>query len=83
MDSSQYSPIWDALKRDGTVSITAHRALHPRILKAVKKRKWLDLGYKMEIEPRYAILSHSRSFAILTFYLELRTDLSSITVEQL
>lgn len=83
VSDSQYDPIWSKLKQNGTVSITAHRAFHPRILKAVKKRKWLDLGYKYEISPRYAVLSHTSRYAILTFYLELRTDLSTITVNQL
>lgn len=73
MDStSQYAPIWEKLKKDKQVSITANRALHSRILKAVTKLKWLDLGYKIEIDPDHAILSHSRNYAILTFVLEVR-----------
>jgi hypothetical protein len=51
------------------VSITAPRALHRRIIKAVKKEKWMDIAYKLEIEPRVAVLSHSQRNSILTFNL--------------
>jgi hypothetical protein len=78
MADSEYNPIWNQLKRDKKVSITANRALHPRILKAVKKRKWLDIGYKLSIEPRTALLSHARNGSILTFFLTL-----SITAEDI
>lgn len=64
-----YQPIWEKLKREGQASITANRVLHPRILKAVIKEKWLDLGYKMEIAPYHCIVTHSRSNSVLTFYL--------------
>jgi hypothetical protein len=74
----QYQPIWNKLKAlpakqaaTQGVSITAPRALHKRILKAVVKEKWLDLGYKMEIEPKHAIMHHSRSGSILTFTMRL------------
>lgn len=69
MGLSVYDPIWNQLKKDKAVSLTANRLLHARIIKAVIKRKWLDLGYKLEIEPRIATLTHSRKGSILTFYL--------------
>jgi hypothetical protein len=84
MSSSDYDPIWNALKDAPTVkgvkqkSVAANRLLHPRIFKAVKKRKWLDVGYKLQIEPRVATLSHSRDGSKLTFYLTF-----SITVEDI
>jgi hypothetical protein len=82
MVTSEYDPLWNALKASNEkpkrVSITANRLLHSRIVKAVKKRKWLDLGYKLEIHPRIATLSHTRSGSILTFYLT-----HSITAEDL
>lgn len=72
----QYQPIWTKLKalpaKEAAlqgVSVTAPRALHKRIVKAVVKEKWLDLGFKMEIEPKHAIMYHSRSGGILTFTL--------------
>jgi hypothetical protein len=74
----QYEPIWRKLKAlpakqaaTQGVSVTAPRALHKRILKAVVKEKWLDIGYKMEIEPKHAIMYHSRSGSILTFTMRL------------
>lgn len=74
----QYQPIWTKLKAlpakqaaTQGISVTAPRVLHKRIVKAVVKEKWLDLGYKMEIEPKHAIMYHARSGSILTFYLRL------------
>ena len=67
-----YDLIWARLKRDGKVSITANRAFHRRIIKAVTKQKWKDIGFKIQIEPKYAFLSYSRSYAILTFHLDIR-----------
>ena len=69
---SMYDPICDRLKKDKQVRITAKRLLHPRIIKAVTKRKWLDVGFKLEIEPAIAIMSTSRKHAILTFHLEIK-----------
>lgn len=65
----EYEPIWNKLKADKVVSITANRLLHPRIIKAVKKEKWKDIAYKLEIEPRVATLSHTSKQAVLTFHL--------------
>lgn len=69
-NSRQYAPIWNKLKTDKKVSVTAPRPFHARIIKAVKKEKWMDIGYKLTIEPRKAKLSHTRSGSILTFYLD-------------
>lgn len=70
---SIYTPIWSQLKKDKEVSLTANRLLHPRIIKAVTKRKLLDVAYKLEIEPRIAVLSHARKNSILTFFLEIKS----------
>lgn len=74
-----YQPIWEKLKslsvqdaKEKGVQITAPAALHKRIIKAVKKEKWMDYGYRMmlkEIDDREATLSYSRSGAVLTFKL--------------
>lgn len=82
----QYEPIWKKLKsmpleeasKKG-VSVTANRVLHPRILKAVVKEKWLDLGYKIQMEPRKMVLEHTRKNAVITFYL--RVAINSINEE--
>jgi hypothetical protein len=65
----KYEPIWRKLKSAGQVSITCNRLLHPRIIKAVIKEKWGDIGYKIAIEPARAKLTYTASHAILTFYL--------------
>lgn len=72
-ESRQYYPIWNQLKQHGKVSVTAPRPLHARIVKAVKKEKYNDLAYKLEIEPRIAVLSHARQNSILHFFLEIKT----------
>lgn len=71
-----YNPIWRQLKALSRelastkgISISAPRPLHRRIIKAVKKEKWLDLGYKLEIEPRKATLHHVRDGSKITFLL--------------
>lgn len=76
MTSRLYYSIWNKLKslphqdaRDVGVSISAPRVLHKRIVKAVKKEKWLDVGQKILLSPREAMLTHSRENSILTFYL--------------
>lgn len=45
----QYEPIWIALKKDKYCRVSAHRGVHRRIIKAVKKEKNLDLGYKYQM----------------------------------
>jgi len=51
---SRYDVIWDALKADRSshhpkgVQVSAFPSLHARIIKAVKKRKLIDLAYKYE-----------------------------------
>ena len=71
-----YYPIWHDLKslhpdlaEKTGVSVTAPIALHKRIVKAVKKEKWLDAGWKLRIEPQVSELSFTRKNSILTFYL--------------
>lgn len=75
---SMYDPIWDTLKANLTASVVVNRHHHARIIKAVKKRKWLDLGFKLRIEPQIATLSHVRSGNTITFYLHLHQDLNRL-----
>ncbi len=71
---SQYDSIWNALKRDKVVSLTANRLFHARIIKATKKRKWLDMGYRMELleDGCIAVLTHSISASVITFTLVIK-----------
>lgn len=68
-----YYPIWKKLKADGVVSITANKLLHSRIIKAVAKEKWMDVGYKLENDPNFVVLSHTTSYSVLTFKLTIKT----------
>lgn len=77
----QYQPIWIKLKsmplKDAElkgVSITANRLLHTRIIKAVVKEKWLDLGYKIQTDPRKTILTHEIKHSVLTFKLHMQIN---------
>lgn len=74
-ESRQYHAIWKRLKTDHIVSVTAPRPLHSRIIKAVIKEKWMDLGYKIQLDGKVAVLSHTRKNAILTFYLDLKPEI--------
>lgn len=72
-----YYAIWKDLKSlpptDAStkgVRISAPRPLHKRIIKAVKKEKWLDLGYKIRMEPKIATLVVFRENSIITFRLK-------------
>jgi len=74
----QYEPIWNKLKqmplRDAStigVSLTANRALHRRIVKAVQKEKYGDVAYKISIEPLKTVLSYTRKDSLLTFRLHI------------
>lgn len=78
----EYEPIWNKLKADKVVSITANRLLHPRIIKAVTKEKWKDLGYKLQCDPLYAKLHVSSNGSILTFKLSFHPA-SPITVKDI
>jgi len=80
--SRLYSQIWEQLKslsiEDATnkgVRISAPRPHHLRIIKAVKKEKWMDVGYKIRIEPKVATLVSFRDNSIVTF--RLRFSLTS------
>lgn len=75
----QYEPVWLKLKLQKQVSITAHRSLHKRIIKAVTKEKWLDDAYKLEIFPKHAILYHSRKGSVVSFRLEHYVDLTKVS----
>jgi hypothetical protein len=79
----QYEPVWNELKKKKIARVTAHRALHPRIVKAVIKEKWMDVGYKLELEPHHSILSHSIKHSVITFTLTVHHDYSQIGAHEL
>jgi hypothetical protein len=73
-----YEPIWTKLKAmpfseasTKGVSVTANRALHRRIIKAVQKEKYMDVAYKIHMEPIKTILWYRKKDALITFYLKI------------
>ena len=42
----QYEPIWSALKKHKTITVSSPVHLHKRLIKAVIKEKWLDTSFK-------------------------------------
>lgn len=80
----QYQPIWERLKEKKEVSIAAPVELHPRIIKAVKKEKYKDTGYKLlQSEANKTMKLYITSCdikGIITFYLQ---DVSGIKVTDL
>ena len=80
-----YETIWNQLKNlpakeaeTAGVSVTASRALHPRIVKAVIKEKYGDLGYKILLNDRRAVLAHIRKHSIITFFLTISKGIEDI-----
>jgi hypothetical protein len=67
--SRKYYPIWERLKKEKQVSIAVPRPLHARVIKAVIKEKWMDVGYKIQIQPKKATLSYVRKASTITFFL--------------
>lgn len=67
----QYAPIWKKLKETGECRISAPKALHARIIRAVIKEKNLDVGYKYQLQEeskRARIVKHAEN-AIIYFTL--------------
>lgn len=60
---SRYQPIWDTIKQTGVATIVAQPHLHKRIIKAVIRRKDIDLTYKF-------ICAESHKKAKLTYEIE-------------
>lgn len=81
----KHEPIWLALKKQQEkpanerakgVCVKAHPSSHALILKAVKKEKYNDAGWKIKIHPRISYLSHTISANTITFHLRVGTSRS-------
>ena len=71
-DWRKYQAIWEALKKEGSCVVTAAPPFHPRIIKAVIKEKYNDLGYKLLLEEAgipWARISYSRQNSLIRFKL--------------
>ncbi len=74
----KYAPIWNQIKKDSHCSITAHKAFHPRIIKAVIGEKYRDIGYKIicDSQSRKAVLHHDVTGSRVRFFLIYYDDFS-------
>ena len=80
----KYQPVWEQIKINKICELSAHRLHHPRIIKAVKKEKDMDILYKLEnLElsiPLIAIMRSSRKGSIIKFTLTLSPLISIDTI---
>lgn len=78
----KYQPIWKQIKLTNTASIAADKSAHARIIKAVRKEKNKDIGWKLllgEKGVKYE-LHNKIEGKIITFYL---VDISPINLSDL
>lgn len=80
-----YEPIWDELKTQGFCKVAAPKARHARIIKAVKKEKYMDYGFKFQMhedkkirEIRYFVVGN-----MITFRLKEIGTIDTISVEMI
>ena len=87
----QYEPAWLAIKQNPnpptgkfSCELSAHKAHHPRIIKAVVKEKDMDVGYKLECSemkpPQRSRLRVTTSGSIIRFRLLLQTEITVDTI---
>lgn len=84
----KYQPIWEAIKKNNTASLVAPSERHTRIIKAVKKEKNLDEGYKLIISDKglratLVITTHPVNKDLLSFTLDITMKLSCTGVNNL
>ena len=79
MITRDYYPIWNKLKslprkeaEEVGVSLIINRAFFARVLKAVVKEKWMDIGFKILMyESGYrTTLMHKKELGKITFFLK-------------
>lgn len=80
----QYQPVWEQIKATGSCIISAHRAYHMRIKKAVVKEKDADLLYKMQClelnPPTVAKLKSKQKGSVISFTLVIGPLISVDTI---
>ena len=87
----QYEPVWIAIKKNPnpptgkfSCEISAHKAHHSRIIKAVVKEKDMDVGYKLECSemnpPQRSRLRVTTLGSIIKFKLTLQTAITVDTI---
>ena len=83
-----YQPIWERIKKTNTASLVAPIEKHRRIIKAVKKEKNLDEGYKLLLDNKslkatLVITKHPINKELISFTLDITMNLSSTGVTDL
>lgn len=80
----QYEPVWNQIKLIGKCEISAHKAYHRRIKKALRKEKDQDLAYKLynlELSPpMIAIVTTCSEGSVIKFSLKLHPLISVDTI---
>ncbi len=76
----KYEPIWQDLKTKHRCTIAAPLKMHRRIMTAVVKEKYQDLGYKylLQEQGKRARITKSNKGSMLTFTLELSIGIEDI-----
>jgi hypothetical protein len=77
---SRYLPIWNELKEKGKCRLAAPPALHPRIIKAVKKRRNQDIAFSFLIaeDHKKARLHFESKGSFLSITLHISIGLSEL-----
>lgn len=80
-----YNDIWEQLKRNKTVRVAVHSALHRRIIHAVINKKYYDTGYKFRLAEQSKIgkITYKCSSNLITFTLTETWNFKSMSVNQL
>lgn len=82
---SRYQVIWEKLKSQKSVELTAPREYHARLKKAIEKRKYKDITYKYNLlegtPSKVAFLRFSSNGSLMKVTLHLKNVLVSSTNE--
>ena len=76
----QYQPIWEALKLRGYCKVAVPKPLHKRLIKAVIKEKYQDLGFKLLLDEnsQRAKISYNQTQSMIEFFLHKSIGLGDI-----
>jgi hypothetical protein len=80
----KYAQVWEQIKQKGICAISAHKAYHRRIKKALRKEKDQDLLYKMNCleanPPIVARVKTKTSGSVITFRLIIKPLITVDTI---
>lgn len=78
----KYQPIWNQLKETKQASIEAPISSHARIIQAVKKEKWRDMGWKLLLSEKGTkyILYKQIEGSVINFYLQDSSPINTNTL---